>query len=87
MKLASCLTTQIFQLFLIQCDDGSVTCVQWMSRNMNDPLVNGDKTPHLLSHTFEAADEKTTRSLIVTWIEKNRGLAGTGSRLVKDEQL
>ena len=59
-----------------------------MSRNMSDPLVNGDKTPHLLSHIFEAADEKTTRSMIVTWIEKkHRGLAGTGGRLVKDEKL
>ena len=79
VKLVTCLTTPIFQLFLIQCDDGSVTCMQWMSRNMNDPLVDGDKTPHLLSHIFEAADEKTTRSLIVTWIEKNtealRGVA------------
>ena len=59
--------------------------MQWMSRNMNDPLVNGDKTPHLLSHIFEAADEKTTRSLIVTWIEKNtealRGLAADWLRM------
>ena len=54
---------------------------------MNDPLVNGDKTPHVLSHIFESADEKSPRDLIVVWIEKNpeamQRLAGPWLRMKK----
>ena len=55
-------------IFTFQCD---ADCEEWMEQWMHDTSSVGDKTAHLLSHTFTEATEDHIRGIIKGYIEDN----------------
>ena len=51
-----------------QCDEG---CAGWVGKFMADTQCIGDKTPHLLSHTFTSTNEDIMRGIVKAYIENN----------------